>query len=582
MLKNYPPLVLLTLILLGVNTNLLFSQSFVDINAGLTGFSNGSAMWGDYDNDKDLDILITGITSGNVAMTKIYNNDAGIFTDINAGLPGLNNGDATWGDYDNDGDLDILMTGINADQKTFLYKNNEGSFEMVSVNLGYFDAYSFCCWGDYDNDGDLDAFITGNWNSSLFRNDGDDNFIATDDTFVMMNSGRAVFTDMDKDGDLDLLFTGDTGGGMKIYYYGNDHGVFTEQQIMIQGLSAGSIETGDYDNDGDPDILMMGYNDYLEPHADIFRNDGDLNFTPIYAGLAPVTLGKASWGDVDNDGDLDCAVTGKLSGCGVFVSEVYENIGNDYFNGINAGLADAEYSYLAWGDYDNDSDLDLVLSGANYSGTHFTKIYRNDMGLPNFLPEAPQNLTVDFTGDEVIFSWDPAFDQQTPADGLSYNLRLGTEPEGCSNLSPMAHLSDGYRLLATPGNTTQTNWWRIKGLEEGMTYFWSVQAIDPAFGASAFSDEMSFTVVYTGIEHKNNQTGIIQISPNPAKDFFQIDLFDNIPATINICNSSGEKVSEQLCTSANNNIDIRGFKPGIYIININGLNHTFSQKLLVR
>ncbi|MEZ5148470.1 MAG: T9SS type A sorting domain-containing protein, partial [Bacteroidales bacterium] len=112
-------------ILLGVNTNLLFSQSFVDINAGLTGFSNGSAMWGDYDNDKDLDILITGITSGNVAMTKIYNNDAGIFTDINAGLPGLNNGDATWGDYDNDGDLDLVCCGFDdqGGSNTYIYRN---------------------------------------------------------------------------------------------------------------------------------------------------------------------------------------------------------------------------------------------------------------------------------------------------------------------------------------------------------------------------------------------------------------------------------------------------------------------------
>lgn len=563
-------------------TPLSNAQLFVDINAGLTGLSNGSSMWGDYDNDKDLDVLITGISGGGARMTKIYNNENGTFTDIDCDLPGLENGTVSWGDYDNDGDLDILMTGTNNEERTYLYKNEGGAFEMITPEFDYFGSYSFCCWGDYDNDGDLDAFITGNWNSILYQNMGDDIFTATEDNFMMMNSGRAVFGDMDKDGDADLILIGDTGGGMKIFYYVNEHGIFIEQELNIQGLSAGSIELGDYDSDGDLDILMMGFNDYVEPQADIFRNDGNLNFTNIYAGLAPVTLGRASWGDIDNDGDLDCAVTGKLSGCGVFVSEVYENVGNDYFNSLNAGLSDAEYSYLAWGDYDNDSDLDLILSGADYSGYHFTKIYRNDMSLPNFLPEPPQNLSVNFTGDEVMLAWESGSDNQTPSEGLTYNIQIGTEPEGCNRMSPMAHMNDGYRKLVNSGNTSQSTFWRIKGLEEGHTYYWSVQTLDNTYGASVFSEEMSFTVVYTDISDRYFIKSNPAFSPNPARDYIRFNPEFGRVSHVTILFATGEIFMEFAKVSPDQKINLQNLKSGVYIVKYTTAADIRTEKLIVR
>ncbi|HYW68008.1 MAG TPA: S8 family serine peptidase, partial [bacterium] len=80
---------------------------FTDIGAGLPGVYYSSAAWGDYDNDGDLDILLTGDT-GSESISRVYENDAGTFTDIAAGLTGVVLGSGAWGDYDNDGDLDIL------------------------------------------------------------------------------------------------------------------------------------------------------------------------------------------------------------------------------------------------------------------------------------------------------------------------------------------------------------------------------------------------------------------------------------------------------------------------------------------
>ena len=84
---------------------------FTDVGATLQGVRFNNVAWGDYDNDGDLDILLAGRTNTGSRVSRVYRNDAGIFTDIAAGLTGVDNASVAWGDYDNDGDLDILLTG---------------------------------------------------------------------------------------------------------------------------------------------------------------------------------------------------------------------------------------------------------------------------------------------------------------------------------------------------------------------------------------------------------------------------------------------------------------------------------------
>ena len=88
------------------------SGTFSDISAGLSGVSRGAVAWGDYDNDGDLDILLTGADSGYDPISRVYRNTSGTFSDISAGLTDVYHGYAAWGDYDNDGDLDVLLTGL--------------------------------------------------------------------------------------------------------------------------------------------------------------------------------------------------------------------------------------------------------------------------------------------------------------------------------------------------------------------------------------------------------------------------------------------------------------------------------------
>jgi predicted nucleotidyltransferase len=126
--------------------------------------------WGDYDNDGDLDILLTGYgVVGGGPVAKVYRNDgpaAGSgwnFVDSGAQLTGVYRSSVAWGDYDNDGDLDILLTGDSGDSPVAkVYRNDGGVFADSGRRMTPSALESgSVAWGDYDNDGDLDILLTG-------------------------------------------------------------------------------------------------------------------------------------------------------------------------------------------------------------------------------------------------------------------------------------------------------------------------------------------------------------------------------------------------------------------------------------
>ena len=101
------------------------AEPFTDIGAGLVGAGSyeSSLAWGDYDNDGDLDLAVVGSSSSGPA-SRIYRNEGGTFTDIGAGLTGVWLSSLAWGDYDNDGDLDLVLAGNDGgNQVNKLYSN---------------------------------------------------------------------------------------------------------------------------------------------------------------------------------------------------------------------------------------------------------------------------------------------------------------------------------------------------------------------------------------------------------------------------------------------------------------------------
>ena len=229
----------------------------------LTGVYNSSVAWGDYDNDGDLDILLTGYGSGYVS--KIYKNTAGQFTEqTDISLTGVRYGSVAWGDYDNDGDLDILLTGSTGSvYVSKIYKNTDGAFaEQTDISLTGV-RYSSVAWGDYDNDGDLDILLTGyassGQTSKIYKNTDGQFAEQTNISLTNVYKSSVAWGDYDNDGDLDILLTGYASSGRVSKIYKNTDGTFAEQtDIVLTPVDDSSVAWGDYDNDGDLDILLTG------------------------------------------------------------------------------------------------------------------------------------------------------------------------------------------------------------------------------------------------------------------------------------------------------------------------------------
>jgi hypothetical protein len=216
----------------------------------------------------------------------------------------------------------------------------------------------------------------------------------------------------------------------------------------------------------------------------IYRNDAGL-FTDIGAGLAGVIHPSVAWGDYDNDGDLDILLTG-LDSDDNALSLIYRN-DTGLFTNISAGLTGVFNSSASWGDYDNDGDLDVLLTGSDLGGTFHSIIYRNNAPVANTAPNTPGNLSATLVGTEIQLDWDSASDDETPAPGLTYNVRIGTTPGGSDLCTPMA-LGSGYRLLPAIGNANHnTNWTLDLAFGNG---YCSVQALDTSFEGSPFTPEV--------------------------------------------------------------------------------------------
>jgi predicted nucleotidyltransferase len=518
---------------------------FTDIGAGLAGADHTSVAWGDYDNDGDLDILITGEADSG-CISSVYENDAGSFADIGAGLPGVGCGSAAWGDYDNDGDLDILITGdTGVGYIASVYENDAGSF--TDIGAGLTGVYlSSAVWGDYDNDGDLDILITGHSGSvpisRVYENDGG-GFTDIAAGLPAAACSSVAWGDYDNDGDLDVLLTGDTLGQIISRVYENNAGSFTDISAALPGVRRGSAAWGDYDNDGDLDILMTGEADtgYL---SSVYENNAG-SFTDIAAGLSGTCYGSAAWGDYDNDGDLDILLTGHTGS--QRISCLYRNdVGS--FTETGAGIPGISNGSAAWGDYDNDGDLDILLTGD--TGSEFiSRVYQGEGAPANTPPAPPSNLSFSLDGNVGTFSWDVAGDAETPSAGLTYNLRVGTTPGGAQLCSAMADSASGYRRVARLGNTNHNTTWEITLSDTLPPWaYWTVQAVDSAFEGSAFAPVDTVLLGATGISHPEEVIPtafrLHPGSPNPfnPRTMIRYDLPTQAPVRIAIYDAAGRHV----------------------------------------
>ncbi|MBI5192546.1 MAG: VCBS repeat-containing protein, partial [Nitrospirae bacterium] len=481
------------------------AESFQGVNIGypytsdLPATYSGCNVFGDYDNDGDLDIFSVGMNDYYGYVANLYRNDG--WFENEAYFPKVHNfggayyGSAAFGDYNNDNYLDIAYSGITSHCycSVYILKESTGTGGFGSAVFHPLNSYTFFdSFGDYDNDGDLDMLVTG-WDdlggkfSMIYRNDGGGNFIDTA-PFAEISDGSGAFGDYDNDGDLDILITGNSPDGPVSKVYRNDGGGnFTDISASMIGVYNSSVAWGDYDSDGDLDILLTGYTGSgTTGVSKVYRNDGGGNFVDISASLIAVYDSSAAWGDYDNDGDFDILLTGYTGSGTTEVTKVYRNDGGGNFVDIFAPLGWVDHGSVSWGDYDNDGDLDVLL-------LQIEGLYRNNTTVSNTPPVAPNGLSEVIEDNKVTLAWNKSTDAETPQDGITYNLRIGTSLKSCEIMSPMSDADTGTRRIPAIGNVNHNNSWSIYNLPSGR-YYWSVQAIDNGFKGSQFAAVRSFTI----------------------------------------------------------------------------------------
>jgi len=396
---------------------------------------NGAAFF-DYDNDGDLDLLlVNGSTRENIKRggdpiaTLYANNAKGKFTDVTV-PSGINS--KGWGmgvcvaDYDNDGFPDVYLTAFGPN---VLYRNNgNGTFTDVTKQAGVGDSHwgANCAFGDYDRDGYVDLYVANyltfdekkvpkRGESSLcsfkgmlgfcgpqglpgevdvlYRNNGDGKF-----TNVTVKAGihgtayyglGVIFSDLDNDGWLDLYVANDS--TPNLLFHNNQDGTFSEMGLLAgvalneegQEQAGMGVDAGDYNNDGYFDLFVTNFS---HDSNTLYRNNGGAIFSDVTftAGLGEPSLPYLGWGtgfvDLDNDGLLDIFVANghvspeidqsALGSKYLERKQLFRNLGSGRFREVteevgSSLLVEKSSRGTAFGDYDNDGDLDILVINLN-------------------------------------------------------------------------------------------------------------------------------------------------------------------------------------------------------------------------
>jgi enediyne biosynthesis protein E4 len=355
------------------------------------------------------------------------NNRNGTFTDVTATAKAPGHGwgfGCVAADYDNDGFVDIFVTNFGPN---ILYRNRgNGTFADVTAEARVGGGpiwHAGAAFGDYDLDGHLDLFVPGylDFNvanpelktceyrgikvhacgpigykgapDALYRNNGDGTFVETTEKAGVSDRSRyfgfqAVFEDFDNDGRPDLFVANDS--NPNFLYKNKGDGTFEEVGIPSgvaysgdgKEMSSMGVAVGDYDHDGNMDLFITTF---ANDNYVLFHNDGDGFFTDVSypSGIGEPTVPFLGWAsfffDHDNDGyvDLFCVnghvypeVDGAIQETFRQPLQLFRNLGNGKFREVSRqsrlrAVPPQSGRGGSFADFDNDGDLDVVVSVMN-------------------------------------------------------------------------------------------------------------------------------------------------------------------------------------------------------------------------
>jgi hypothetical protein len=529
---------------------------------------------------------------------------------------------SAWTDYNNDGYVDLYVTTDNANM---LFKNN-GNGTFTSITSGDMVTSTLhsrgCAWGDYNNDGKPDLIVGNNDAGSgavisLYENGGSGSFSTIASGAVVTDVSdhqNTAWVDLDNDGYLDIVSANYFDEYIEVFYNNGD-GTFTKEASgTMEGdkHSASSLAFGDFNNDGLEDVFVGQDGTHL-----LFINNGDRKFTLVTSGSFATASGGpirgASWGDYNNDGYQDLFIAKRFNNH----NELYKNNSDGTFTAITGvditnDLMDGEGG--EWVDVNNDGWLDLFVVDRNGNGNH---LYMNN-GDGSFTTVTTGDIVAG-TNDATTTSW-ADYDNDGDMDCF-----VGTH---AGEYILLQNNTSGNNYLAVSLTGTKSNHSaygakvRIKTTVNGKS-MWQVRELtsqnagsysgqnDPklifGLGKATSVDSLKIewpsglTEVYTNVsdnQHKQYVEGstkteladlqttdaTVQLYPNPVQSKCVITAgYSATIKSISLYNTVGQLVtpiSTNMGTSMVQ-LDMSNIAPGIYILNGQTSNGSFTRRVVV-
>jgi len=468
----------------------VYRRPFLKTSVDLQGNSD-KVIGVDYNNDNKHDIIISGHNG-----TRFYDNINNSFELNTASFPqmmSISPCNIEPVDLVKSNQPQFFLTGsagCDVCQKyTYYFKLEEQNIVYDTLSNIQLPSNQPFSYADFNNDGKIDLLL-GN---KLYMNFGNLKFVYVCDIGDIV--GASAWCDFNLDGFLDVAI------GDKIF---KNNGEFVFSDIGVTFSHYDHLEWGDFNGDGYPDLLV-GNN--------VLLNENGINFSTYVFELNLPDIQRrvfSRWADIDNDGDLD--VISLISGINYYTghyrisTKIYNNLNNNLYFLSDDIQSFFKMSSIGWIDYDNDNNLDLLLTGYFMSDTTtgngnnwVSNLYTNNSINNNQSPSIPENLQSYNNGNNGMYlSWDRSFDDTTPQSSLSYNVYVYNAYDSIFYVSPLSDTSSGFLKTPKIGNAYFNNFLKLDRLLQG-TYYWSVQAIDNAFSASPFSAIDSFSIVGNNI-----------------------------------------------------------------------------------
>ncbi|RLJ33906.1 putative secreted protein (Por secretion system target) [Chryseobacterium sp. 7] len=555
----------------------IMAQNFTEIQTSMNNFYYSAADIADIDNNGTMDIVFNGAIDsdgdGNVDSTynEVYQNNvttllpyAGLGADV------THLGDIRFIDYNNDGLMDIVSTGLSysdvVNYKQYRFRNTGSGFvkeaDLPGKIYGSIDVF------DFNHDGKSDYAINGTQyaHGGGFRNTLDyykntgAGFDMTENWVDGTQSGSFKVVDLNNDHLLDLVIIGsDINGTPVSKVYMNQAGVLTPTQDLFP-VAVGKIDFADFNADGFQDVVIIGRDGNDDGYFAVLMNDGTGNLTPQMITGTDISDVSLSVGDLNNDGYYDFIISGNENYNAVVKTYLYDVVNHKFNEGTITGITDLGGPGLVHlFDFNNDNHLDVLLGGFDWAASDLpslTKVFKNNSTATNAKPAAPTQLNMTKNGNRFNFTWSGASDDKTPVNALRYEITVGST-QGANDIAKY--------VVTTPS-------WFLELDPAIQNVYWSVKSID---ASKVYSDASTQGTLGTAEIKSDKQ---LVIYPNPASDRVYI---------------KGEKVSEaemysmdgrklNISVNGDQSIDVSHLPKGVYLLKLKIKNEITTRKLTIK